>query len=162
MRVAGGLLLLLAVALYAGVAAPLQRQAAAAGGEYRQARQARQRARSRLADLQRRDAARARAEAVLAAARAAPGGGLREVRRHVVDLVNRAHVSGIRLGVRPGHAPVSATVGLSAEGSFADVVGLTSELAQPASGLVLERVRLSSRATRVALDLSAAGLGRRP
>jgi len=161
-KVAGIVLLLLAVVLYVAGALRLESQAAAASDEYRQARDRRRDARSRLAELERREAARARAVAILAAARNAPAGGLRDVRRGIVDLVTRSRVSGVRLGVRPGRPPASAAVALSAEGSFADIIRLTGELAQAGRGLVLDRVRLDARSFRVGLDVEASGLGRVP
>ena len=144
-KVAGIVLLLLAVVLYVAGALRLESQAAAASDAYRQARDRRRDVRSRLAELERREAARARAVAILAAARNAPAGGLRDVRRGIVDLVTRSRVSGVRLGVRPGGPPASAAVALSAEGSFADIIHLTGELAQAGRGLVLDRVRLDAR-----------------
>ena len=161
-RVAGLVLLLLAVVLYVGGALRLESEAATASEEYRRARDQRREVRSRLAELERREAARARAVASLAAARNTPAGGLREVRRGVVDLVTRSHVSAVRLGVRPGRPPASTAVALSAEGSFGDVVRLTGELARAGNGLVLDRVRLFSRAPRVGLDVEASGLGGAP
>lgn len=161
-RAAGLVLLLLAVALYVAGAVRLESQAAAASDEYRQARDRRRDTRSRLAELEHREAARARAIAILAAARNAPAGGVREVRRGIVDLVTRSRVSGVRLGVRPGRPPASAAVALSAEGSFADVVSLTGELSRAGRGLVLERVRLDARSSRVGLDVEASGLGSVP
>lgn len=162
LRIAAGVLGLLALLLYVAVARPLESRALAAGEEYRRARDQRRDARARVAELERRAAARARAAAILAAARNAPGGGVREVRRGVVDIVTRAGVSSVRLGVRPGRPPVSASVSLSAEGPFADVVRLTGELARPGSGLVLDRVRLVSRPPRIGLDVDASGLGAGP
>jgi hypothetical protein len=159
LRVGAGALALLALGLYAGVARPLESRALTAGEEYRRARDERRDARARAAELERRAAARARAAAVLAAAGSVPGGGVREVRRGVVDIVTRSRVSSVRLGVRPGRPPASASVSLSAEGPFADVVRLTGELARPGSGLVLDRVRLVSRPPRVGVDVSASGLG---
>jgi len=161
-RVAGLVLLLLAAVLYVAGAVRLESQAALASDEYRQARDRRRDARSRLAELERREAARTRAVAVLAAARNAPGGGVRDVRRRIVDLVTRSRVSGVRLGVRPGRPPASAAVALSAEGSFAEVMRLTGELARAGSGLVLDRVRLGSRSSRVGLEVEASGLGSAP
>jgi hypothetical protein len=161
-RVAGIVLLLLAVVLYVAGALRLESQAAAASDEYRQARDRRRDARSRLAELERREAARARGVAILAAARNAPAGGVREVRRGIVDLVTRSRVSSVRLGVRPGRPPASASVALSAEGSFADVMSLTGELSRAGRGLVLDRVRLSARSSRVGLDVEASGLGSIP
>jgi len=162
LRVAGAVLLLVAAVVYFAGAMRLESQAAAASDEYRQARDQRRDVRLRLAELERREAARARAVAVLAAARSAPSGGVREVRRGIVDLVTRARVSAVRLGVRPGRPPASATVALSAEGSFTEVMRLTGELARAGGGLVLDRVRLVSRSPRVGLDVEASGLGSAP
>jgi len=160
-RIAGLALLALAAILYLAGAARFDSQAGSASDEYRQARDQRREVRSRLAELERRAAARARATAVLAAARSAPS-GVREIRRGVVDLVTRSRVSAVRLGVRPGRPPASAAVALSAEGSFADVVRLTAELARAGSGLVFERVRLVSHAPRVGLDVEASGVAGAP
>jgi len=158
-RLAGLVLLLLAAVLYGAGALRLDAQAAAASDEYRRARDERRDVRARLAQIERREAARARAMDLLTAARNAPPSGVREVRRGVVELVNRARVSGVRLGVRPGRPPASAAVALSAEGTFTDVVRLTGELARAGRGLVLDRVRLVSRPPRVGLDVEASGLG---
>ena len=68
----------------------------------------------------------------------------------------------MRLGVRPGRPPASASVALSAEGSFADVMSLTGELSRAGRGLVLDRVRLNARSSRVGLDVEALGLGSIP
>src|SRR5439155_544823 len=70
--------------------------------------------------------------------------------------------AGVRLGVRPGRPPASAAVALSAEGSFADVMSLARELSRAGRGLVLGRVRLEARSSRVGLDLEASGLGSVP
>jgi len=162
LRAAGLVLVLVAALTYVAGAMRLESQAAAASDEYRQARDQRRDVRVRLAELERREAARTRAVAILAAARNAPAGGVREVRRGIVDLVTRARVSAVRLGVRPGRPPASATVALSAEGSFTEVMRLTGELARAGGGLVLDRVRLVSRSPRVGLDVEASGLGSAP
>jgi len=161
-KIAGIVLLLLAGGLYVAGALRLESQAAAASDAFRQARERRRDTRSRLAELERREAARARAVAILAAARNAPAGGVREVRRGIVDLITRSRVSGVRLGVRPGRPPASAAVALAAEGTFADVMSLTGELSRAGRGLVLERVRLDARSSRVGLDVEASGLGSVP
>jgi hypothetical protein len=161
LRLVGGGLALLAALVHFVVARPLRSEAFSLGEKYAQAREERRAARARAEALERRAAALERAAATIAAARSTPA-GVREVRRGVVDIVTRAGVSSVRLGVRPGRSPASASVALSAEGPFADVVRLTGELARPGSGLVLERVRLSARPPRVALDVEASGLGAAP
>src|SRR5439155_5667883 len=115
-----------------------------------------------LAELERREAARARAIATLAAARNAPAGGVSEVRRGIVDLVTRSSVAGVRLGVRPGRPPASAAVALSAEGSFADGMSLARELSRGGRGLVLGRFRLEALWYRAVLCLTASVMGRVP
>jgi hypothetical protein len=161
-RIAAGVLLVASLAVYLAVTLPLQSRAAAASEQYRKARDERRDARLRLAELERREAARTRATAALAAARGAPAGGVRDVRRGVVDLVNRSRLSGVRFGVRPGRPPATASVTLSAEGTFDDVVRLTADLARTGQGLVFDRVRLVARPPRVGLDLDAVGLGATP
>ena len=92
-----------AIALYAAVAVPLQRQAAAAAEDYRRARDERRDMRSR--------AWRAWSGATPPMRRAAPALAGRQrrastvrgrVRRSVVQTLQSARVSGVRLGVRPG------------------------------------------------------------
>lgn len=150
-------LLAAAVVLYAAVAIPTQRQAAAAADEYRRARDEARDVRSRLARLERRDAAHTRAATAVAGA--TPGETVRSVRRSVVQTLHSAAVSGVRLSVTPGRAPHAARVRLSASGPFPEVMALTGRIARPETGIVLERVRLSPRPGGVALDLEGVTLG---
>jgi hypothetical protein len=145
------------VALYAAVAVPTQRQAAAAADEYRRARDEARDIRTRLARLERRDAAHTRAATALAAA--TPGGTVRAVRRSVVQTLQDAGVSGVRLGVLPGRPPYAARVRLSASGPYPEVMALTERLSRPETGVVLERVRLSPRAGIVAVEIDGVTLG---
>lgn len=141
------LLLAAAALLYAAVALPARSRAATAGEEYRRLRTARREAQSRLAGLQRREAERGRAGALLAAASLGPGEAHTRLRRAIVDSLREVPVSGARLVVQPGVAPVAATVRLSAQGSYPDVLRLAGRLAGPRCGVVLERVRLSPAAS---------------
>jgi hypothetical protein len=145
------------VVLYATVAVPTQRQAAAAADEYRRARDEARDIRTRLARLERRDAAHIRASTALAAA--TPGGTVRAVRRSVVQTLQNAGVSGVRLSVLPGRPPYAARVRLSASGPYAEVMALAGRLAHPETGVVLERVRLSPRGGAVALEIDGVTLG---
>ena len=83
---------------------PTQRQAAAAADEYRRARDEARDIRTRLARLERRDAAHTRAATALAAA--TPGDTVRAVRRSVVQTLQNAGVSGVRLSVLPAGRPM--------------------------------------------------------
>jgi hypothetical protein len=149
--VAGGLV------LYAAVAVPMRRQAQAAADDYRRARDEARDMRARLARLERRDAAHLRAASALAGA--TPAGTVRTVRRSVVQTLQNARVSGVRLGVTSARPPYAARVRLSAVGSFPEVVALAGLVARPETGVVLERIRLTPRADGVALDLDGVTLG---
>ncbi|PYQ48892.1 MAG: hypothetical protein DMF78_20110 [Acidobacteria bacterium] len=155
------LLVAAGLGLYAAVGAPMQRQATAAADEYKRARDEARDIRARLARLERRDAAHARAAAALPAA-ATPADTVRAVRRVVVQTLQEAHVSGVRLGVSAARAPYAARVRLSAAGPFAQVVSLAGLLARPERGLVLEKVRFSPRGETVSLDLEGVTLGASP
>jgi len=156
-RILAAALLALAVALYAAAAVPMQRQAAAAADEYRRARDDARDMRARLARLERRDAAHARAARAVAAD--TPGAAVRAVRRSVVQTLQQARVSGVRLGVVAARPPYSTRVHLSATASFTDAVALTGLLARPETGLVLDRVQLSPRGDAVALEVDGVTLG---
>jgi hypothetical protein len=143
--------------LYVAVAVPAQRQASAAAEEYRRARDEARDVRTRLARLERRDAAHTRAAAAITGA--TPGETVRAVRRSVVQTLQGAGVSGVRLSVAPGRAPLAARVRLTASGPFPEVIALTNRIARPETGVVLERIRLSPRASGVTLDLDGVTLG---
>ncbi len=151
-RAIAGALVVVAVLLYAGVAAPLGREAGAAADEYRRLRDERREVRVRLARLERRDSVRN-----ALAAGGGPGGAVRAVRRILVDRVGVAGVSDVRLGVRPGRGAVAAR--LSAQGPFADVLRLCGLLASPDTGLVLTQVHLTPHPplAGVELDMIAPG-----
>jgi hypothetical protein len=155
------LLVAAAGGLYVAVGLPMQRQATAAADEYKRARDEARDIRARLARLERRDAAHARAAAALPAA-ATPADTVRAVRRVVVQALQEAKVAGVRLGVSSARAPYAARVRLSAEGPFAQVVSLAGLLARPDRGLVLERVRFAPRGDRVGLDLEGITLAASP
>ena len=145
------------VVLYAAVAVPMRRQAQAAADDYRRARDDARDMRGRLARLERRDAAHLRAASALAGT--TPAGTVRTVRRSVVQTLQNARVSGVRLGVTAARAPFAARVHLSASGSFPEVVSLAGLVARPETGVVLERIRLAPRGDGVALELDGVTLG---
>jgi hypothetical protein len=158
-RLAAGALLAAAAAAYFGLAVPFRTRAEAARAEFQQVRDQRRQSRARLGTLERREAARQRAAALLAAAAASPGSDASGiVRRAVVTSLEAVRVSPVKLTVRPARAPVGASLSLSAEGRFAEVVRLAGHLVRPGSGLILERVQMLSRpAGLLLLDLQAIG-----
>jgi hypothetical protein len=153
-------LLVAGVVLYAAVAVPTQRQAAAAADEYRRARDEARDIRARLARLERREAAHTRAATAMAAA--TPGGTVRAVRRSVVQTLQDAGVSGVRLSVVPARSPYAARVRLSATGPYPEVMALAGRISRPETGVVLERVRLSPRGGVVGMEIDGVTLGPTP
>jgi hypothetical protein len=153
-------LLLAAAGLYVGVARPAQKLAGQAADEYRRARDERREIRSRLTQLERRDAARRRAARVLEAPSASGEEAVRRVRRSVVHALAGVSVGGTRLSVQPGRAPVGARVHLSTEGPFEEILRLCASLARPEAGLILDRVSMHPTAGgATALDVDALGFG---
>jgi hypothetical protein len=148
-----------AAGLYVGVARPAERLAGAAGDEYRKARDERREIRTRLTQLERRDAARRRAARVLGTASPSGEESVRRVRRSVVQVLSAVKVGGIRLSVQPGRAPVGARVRLSAQGSYDEIVRLCAGLARPETGLVLNRVDLRPTSAGTSLEVDALGFG---
>ena len=135
----------------------MRRQAQAAADDYRRARDEARDMRARLARLERRDAAHLRAASALAGT--TPAGTVRTVRRSVVQTLQNARVSGVRLGVTAARAPFAARVHLSASGSFPEVVSLAGLVARPETGVVLERIRFGPRGDGVSLELDGVTLG---
>jgi len=160
-RVAAALLLALTAVVYAALTVPFQKKAAAAADAYRQARDERHAAQARLGQLQRRQSALRRASPVRDAARAGadPVGA---TRHGIVASLEGTGLSGVRMSVRPGKPPVAASVQLSVEGPFRDVVRLAGEVVRPGTGVVLERVDLIGHDSRVALSLLGVGLEASP
>lgn len=162
-RLLGLALLLGGLLVYVGLALPARRASANAGDDYRKARGQRRDALQRLSRMERVRTARAQAAAALVGKGASGSdASLLEFRRSVLSSVEGHGVSNVRLRVTPGRPPVAARVSLSADGSFADVVGLAGGLVSPGSGLVLDQVRIRPAAAGVALDLEALSLGREP
>lgn len=159
-RILAGLLLVGALLIYMGAALPMRRAAAATGDDYRRARDARRTSVTRLAEAERREAAHRAALLLVAPPEA---GSEKEVlgalRRSVIASLDEARVSKVHLSISPGRAPVRASLQLSAEGEFQDVVRLSGRIARPGSGLTLDRVRLDPTANGVALQLEGLSLG---
>lgn len=153
------LLLTAAAAGYAGLALPAQRAAADLGDDYRRARERRRDATQRLSRIERQPAAQG-------GARRGPEGPSSEplvsLRRSVLESVDGSGVSNVRLSLSPGRAPVAASVHLSGEGRFEDVVRFTAAVAPPGGRVVLERVRLAPGPDTIFLELDALSLEGNP
>lgn len=79
------------------------------------------------------------------------------LRRSLLDGLRGQPVSAVRLEVVPAHPPLAAEGRLHAEGSFADVVRLSGHLVRPGAGFVLKTVRLA-RTPHGSLALEVEGL----
>ena len=77
----------------------------------------------------------------------------------MVQTLQGARVSGVRLGVTAVRAPYAARVHLTASGSFSEVVSLAGLVARPETGVVLERIRFGPRGDGVSLELDGVTLG---
>jgi hypothetical protein len=162
-RILAAFLLVAALLVYVVVALPMRRAADASGDEYRRARDARRASVARLAQAERREAAR---KAALVLVTPPQAGGEKEamgaLRRSVIASLGEARVSNVRLNITPGRPPVRATLQISAEGDFQEVVRLSGRIVRPGSGLTLDRVRLDPTATGVTLQLEGLSLGATP
>jgi hypothetical protein len=155
-RVAGLVLLAASVLVHLLVTVPRQQRAGEDGDAYRTLRDQRRQVQARLARMERADSLRQKAAAALG------GGGAEEVvrgvRRSVISTLEGSAVSNVRLAVRPGgRDQVAASVSLSAEGGFTDVVGLSSQVARAGSGLLLQSVTFSPTVHTVGLVVEAVG-----
>jgi hypothetical protein len=158
------LALLLAAAaagVYFGWALPARRAAADLGDEYRRVRERRRETAQRLSRTEREGLARL-VRRTSASASQPNTDALMTLRRSVLQSIQASRVSNVHLSVSPGRGPVAATVHLSAEGRFEDVVGLSGAVAPAGSGIVLARVRISPAAGAILLDLDALSLGEGP
>lgn len=149
-RGAALVVLIAAGALLGAVALPLRGRAAAEEQARRRAEELSESARTRLADLEKRVGALAAVDG-----RTDPG----RLRRAVAASLDGTPVSQVKIDVQPARPPLSATVRLSAEGSFDDLVDLSGRLVQPGNGLILARFRLSPRVSALRLEMEAVGVG---
>ena len=142
-------------ALYLGVALPAAARSSAARGE--------------LLDLQRQGAVRAgrlvqqrrREEALLRVGRPETA-TLMGIRREIVATLDRSTLSEATVDVKPGRAPAIAVVRVRARGSFTELMPLAQRLAEPGSGLVLDRVRLVRSPSTLVLEVEGQAVGTLP
>jgi hypothetical protein len=71
--------------------------------------------------------------------------------------LDSARLEGVRLSVRPGRPAGGTIVRVSASGPVDRVLQLTSSLAAPGRGVVLENVRLAREGDGLSLDVEALG-----
>jgi hypothetical protein len=154
------LLVAAAVAAYAGLALPARRAAADLGDEYRRVRERRRDASQRLSRTEHQLAARRSMTG--GSAGQPPGEPLVSLRRAVLEAVKGSGVSNVRLSLSPGRAPVAASVHLSGEGRFEDVVRFTATVAPPGGTIVLDRVRFAPGPDTISLELDALSLEANP
>jgi hypothetical protein len=132
------LLLAAAAAVHLGLGVPARRERDEAWRQYAREREQREQIRVRVAELERRAAVSKQNPAGDAAAAA------RELRRAFLRATDGLAVGSVQIAASPGEARgVAARGRLAATGRLADVLLVTERLAGPASGVLLERVRLA-------------------
>ena len=134
-RLGAALLAVAAVGLHVGVAVPFRRSRDESRREWAEAREEREILRSRLSRLERRAAARPAPSGDAAAARA--------MRQSLLRAAEGLPLAAVRIGVEAGRRGAVAARGrLSAEGAKPDLLRAAERLADPSSGVLLERVTL--------------------
>ena len=134
-RLAAAVLVLLAAWLWLGVAAPARRERDAGREEFARLRAERERVRSRAAELERLAAVGRTPESGAAAART--------LRRALLLSTEGAPVGAVRIAAGPAErGRVVATGRLSVEGPLEAVLGVADRLADPRSGVLVQRVVL--------------------
>jgi len=131
-RLAAALLAFLALGLHLGVTLPFRRERDGSRQEWAEAREERESLRSRRSRLER------------AAARPAPSGdaaAVRALRQSLLRAAERLPLAAVRIAVEAGGG-VAARGRFSAEGAQPDLLRAAERLADPSSGVLLERVTL--------------------
>ena len=114
---------------------------------------------ARLAQVERREEARRTALQLIAPAESgSEKEALAALRRSVIASLGEARVSSVRLSITPGRPPVRASLQLSAEGEFEEIVRLSGRVARPGSGITLDRVTLNPTATGASLAVEGLSL----
>jgi hypothetical protein len=156
MRAAALAMIAAAVLLFFAAARPLRARVAADADAFGDARLVRREVVARVAALQRRNQARARAIAAVQGAAEDPAETTRAVRRSVAQAVEGSRAEGLHLAIRPGARGVDVAV--NARGSVADVLDLTAALARPEFGVVLDRVSFTRSGNEIALSVQGIGI----
>jgi len=134
-RLAAALMLLAAVGLHLGLAAPARRQRDEARAEFAQLREERERLRAQAARLQRRAASVRTPKGDAEAARA--------LRLSFLGAVFGLPLRAVRISAEAGRHGVAARGRLAAEGGQTNLLRAVGNLAEASSGVLLEKVRLA-------------------
>jgi hypothetical protein len=153
------LLIVAASGLHVGLALPMREDASRSLSEERRLRGTMRESRTRVASLERREVVRRRNAGMVSSVAPADPVALR---RALLDSLRGARVSGVRLEVHAGRAPIGATAHVSAEGASAEVLRLSGHLVRPGSGVAIERVHFSPTPAGLAFDMDAFSLVARP
>jgi hypothetical protein len=135
-RLAAALLLLVAVGVHAGVTVPARRQRDEARDEFARSREERERLRAQAARLDQ------RAPAVQAPA--GDAAAARALRLSLLGATRGLDLRAVQIAATPGRrGPAAARGRLVAEGNQADLLRAAGRLAEPSSGVQLERLALA-------------------
>jgi len=135
-RLAAALMLLAAVGLHVGLAAPARRQRDEAREEFARLREERERLRAQ--------AARLRRPAVSVGAPSGDAEAVRALRQSFLGALEGLPVRTVRISAGAGRRGVVAARGrLAAEGRQTDLLRAAGRLAEASSGVLLESVRLA-------------------
>jgi hypothetical protein len=158
-RVPFALLILAAGGLYWGVALPARRATALLEAELGRVEAEHEPLRRRLARGERRRAAE---DAFRRAGAERQGAPVTSLRRSLLEAIEGARVSAVRLSVAPAAPPLAARARLSAEGTFPDLVSLSQRVVGLRTGLVPEQVRWASSGSALTVDIEGTTLSLRP
>jgi hypothetical protein len=150
-RLAAALLLLVAAGVHVGVTLPARRQRDEARDEFARGREERERLRAQAARLGQRAPVAQAPEGDAAAARA--------LRQALLRATEGLDLRDVRIAATPGRRRAAAASGwLMAEGRQADLLRAAGKLADPSSGVLLERVALTEVQDAIALRVEAYSL----
>jgi hypothetical protein len=152
-RLAAALMLLGALGLHFGLAAPARRQRDGAREEFARLREERERLRA--------GAARLRPLAVSVRAPSGDAEAVRAVRRSFLGAIAGLPLKAVRISAEAGRqGMVTARGSLAAEGRQSDLLRAAGRLAEVSSGVLLETVRLARvHGEDLRLEIEASGVG---
>jgi hypothetical protein len=150
-------LLLLAGGLYRGIASPARRTTAQLEAELLRVRAESEPLRRRLAEGEPQRAA------LDAWQKARPRGdrSLAGLRHDLLQSVEGAQVSGVRLSVVRATPPLAARAQVAALGAFADLLDLSERLVGPTTGVVPQRLSWAVSGSELTFELDGVVLGSR-
>jgi hypothetical protein len=143
----------LAATVYLGISLPAAARASAARVELRELQRQREAHSAELGRLRLRD------EALVRVRRSPEAASVVGIRGEIVRVVDSVGLDQATVDVRPARPPAAALVGVRARGSFPAVMALSQRLAEPGSGLVLDKVRFQRFPSAVQLALEGRAPG---